>query len=83
MGWEWHDRRRRNGKFVSDWAYDFNHPPIDQLHIRLPHEDAKQVRETAAGMAEELSEYCRKAIMQRVQQDNRKRATWQKPPKKG
>lgn len=76
MGWEWHNRRRKNGKFQSDWAFEHNGTPNDQIHIRTTKDEAKEIREAAAGNQRELNEYCRAAIMAQVKRDQANRANW-------
>ena len=76
MGWEWHNRRRKNGKFMSDWAYEHNGAPNDQIHVRTTKDEAKAIREAAAGNQRELNEYCRAAIMAQVKRDQANRANW-------
>ena len=80
MGWEYHQRRRKNGRFVSDWNYAMKGAPVDQLHIRMPAEEAKAAREAAAGNQMELGEYVRSAVKERVERDNRRRSKWAKIP---
>lgn len=82
MGWEYHERRRKNGKFIPDWSYDLKNKPVDQLHIRMPAEEARAAREAAAGNMMELGAYVRQAVKEKVERDNRKRAKWAQAPGK-
>ena len=68
MGWEWHDRRRHNGQFVSDEIYSMTHKK-DQLHIRLPVREARDARKAAKEAKEDLSDYVGEAIKQRIDGD--------------
>ena len=81
MGWEWHNRRRKNGKFMSDWAFEHNGAPNDQIHVRTTKNEAMAIREAAAGNQKELNEYCRAAIMAQVKRDQANRANWARVPK--
>jgi len=76
MAWEWHERRRKNGKFVPDWQHTLKGAPFDQIHIRMHRQEAIDTREAAAGNRMELGEYCRRAIMERVKQDQKRRSEW-------
>lgn len=68
MGWEWHERRRRNGRFVSDLAVAMSPPRMDQLHIRCPFDLAQQIRRAARDEAKELTSWildaCKVAIVE-------------------
>lgn len=81
MGWEWHERRRKKGKFQPDWEYELYGAPTDQIHIRTTKDEARAIREAAAGNQQELNAYCRAAIMAQVKRDQANRANWAKVPK--
>lgn len=56
MGWEWHDRRRnKEGQFMS-------REHTDQIHLRLRHDTAEQIRHAARAAHMEISEFCLVAI---------------------
>lgn len=76
MAWEWHERRRKGGRFVADWEYTLKGLPFDQIHIRMTREEAIATREAAAGNRKELGEYCRRAIIEQVKRDQKRRSEW-------
>lgn len=66
MGLEWHNRRRRNGKFVTDWDLAINPPKMDQLHIRAPFDLTQRIRKAAISDRQELTEWVLDACRERL-----------------
>ena len=60
MGYEYHNRRRnRYGKF------DFTHHTC-QIHVYCTANEIRTIRAAALEAAEDLSEYCRNAALERA-----------------
>lgn len=66
MGLEFHNRRRRNGKFVSEWEMFMNPPKTDQIHLRCPYHLAQQIRKQAVADRQELTAWILDACRARL-----------------
>ena len=57
MGWEWHDRQRDGqGKFARGWR-------TEQLHLYCYPKEIEAVRLAATATAQDISTFCRRAIL--------------------
>ena len=70
MGLEYHNRRRKDGKFVSDWALAMNPPRMDQVHLRAPFELTQAIRKAALEDRQELTTWILNACQERLRARN-------------
>lgn len=73
MGWEYHNRRRRNGQFVSDAVFSMSPPAMDQIHLRCPYALAQRIRTAARKEPSELTAWILDACRQKLGDANRAR----------
>ena len=66
MGLEYHNRRRKNGKFVSDWEMVVDPPKMDQVHLRAPFDLTQTIRKAAVEDRQELTAWILDACRERL-----------------
>ena len=66
MGLEYHNRRRKGGKFISEWDLFMNPPKIDQVHLRAPFDLTQAIRKAAVEDRQELTAWILDACRERL-----------------